>query len=223
MATNEKRYATSVRKYITFQNPNRSLHQNVNKSLDVRQWNFDGARVLDCRDGVGKVDHWGKGWLCVTIVQHSDLPMSSSGSPQGVMSLDITVGEEPVENMFYHGNIVNNKSVSSVVGNSVHPNGDCSAVLVTLVSEGNSLQITKVEHTLWGSGGHGGHGSAEDAPTDDRRRERTEKGHDDDRRKRFEVMNGAGHSRDRSGSAASVAASGGKQKERRRADEDCES
>lgn len=249
MAAPDKRPSglTSHRRYISFKNPNRVLHQSVHRWLDVRQWVYESARVFDCQNGEGKIEHWGPGWLCATVVQSPD--SGSSGTIQGCMSLDIAISEERVDNMFFQGNVVCNKTVSSVA-TSPAPDGSSGALLLTIMSDGTMLQVTRVEH------GAGIRTESEDVidttplpttagtsfvtpsvfPVVDEKRREKEKSHDEERRKKFESMNGSIHSRDRTSgtsssssgtssgggsSSSSSSSSSSKQKERRRQEEEC--
>lgn len=226
----------SVRRYITFHNPVRILHQNVSRHLDVRQWIFDEARVLDCRNGNGRSEVWPGGWVCVTVVQSGD-GVPGSGPVQGCMSLDIFSGNEKVDSTFYAGNIVSSKTVSSVVTNPTAEGG--GGTLLTLVADGGNLHLTKVEHVMVGSHGsaRGGTIDSDDVidttpaslppiagpiPTlssstsEERRRDKDKSSssatvHDDVRRRNFESMNGSAHSSrgDRSGASGSSGSGSG--------------
>ena len=153
---------TVVRKYWTFTNPNRILHQSVNQTFDVRQFVFDNARLVNCVDGDGKVLHLNKGWLCATIMQHGEASAGAK-TQQGFMSIDITGDGELQEHLFVRGGIVFNKSVSSVVGSS----GPNESALLTMISENGNLQVTYVRHYLKNHGesssGGGGCGAASTA------------------------------------------------------------
>lgn len=237
----------SMRRYITFRNPVRILHQNVSRQLDVRQWVYDEAQVLDCRNGSGRSETWPGGWVCVTVVQSGD-GVPGSGPVHGCMSLDIFSGNEKVDSTFYTGNIVSSKTVSSVVTN---PSADGSGgTLLTLVADSGTLQLTRVEHVLVGPHGpaRGGVAESDDvidttpAPpppitgssssSEERRRDKEKSSvssapHDEVRRRNFESMNGSVHSSrgERSGASGSsgsgVTGGSGKQKERRRQEEEC--
>ncbi|AEV80956.1 protein UL112 [Saimiriine betaherpesvirus 4] len=132
--------ATSIRKYITFNSPNRILHQNVSQVMDVRQFIFESAKIVDCVNGEGHVSTLGKGWLCATMVQTGE-SSSSSKSQQGFMSIDITEDNVLRDSLFLRGGVVFNKSVSSVVGS-----GEAGPALLTMISESGSLQLTYVRH-----------------------------------------------------------------------------
>lgn len=227
----------SVRRYITFRNPVRILHQNVSRSLDVRQWIYDEAQVLDCRNGNGRSETWAGGWVCVTVVQSGD-GVPGSGPVHGCMSLDIFSGNEKVDSTFYTGNIVSSKTVSSVVTNPTADGG--GGTLLTLVADSGTLQLTKVEHVLVGPHGvaRGGLGESDDvidttpAPpppitgtssssssvSEERRREKDKSSssssstsHEEGRRRNFESMNGSTHSNrgERSGAAGSSGSGAG--------------
>lgn len=247
MASNDKRgnAVTSLRRYITFRNPTKTLHQSVNRIVDVRQYVFEGARVLDCQNDEGRSENWGPGWLCVTIIQSPD--SGNSGSPQGCMSVDISIsGEnEQVLHMFYRGNVVVNKTVSSVA--TAVEGGN--ALLLTVVSEQGSLQIVRVEnsttHRAAPVSAASNSADSDDVIEsnsqstssqmyaigfggDERRREKdksssSSSGHDEDpRRKKFDIVNGTVHRERLGGSGVSGSGSGiGKQKERRRMEEEC--
>lgn len=244
MAATDKRPSgfTSTRRYISFKNPNRVLHQSVHRALDVRQWVYESARVFDCQNGEGKIEHWGPGWLCATVVQSPD--SGSSGTIQGCMSLDIAITDERVDNMFFQGNVVCNKTVASVA-TSPAPDGSSGALLLTVMSDGTMLQVTRVEH------GAGSRVETEDVidttplpaapgpsfvtppvfPVIDEKRREKEKTHDEERRKKFESMNGSIHRERTSGTSSSSggtsssgsgsSSSSSKQKERRRQEEEC--
>lgn len=253
MASSDKRgaAATSLRRYITFKNPTKTLHQSVNRVVDVRQWVFDSARVLDCYNDEGRSENWGPGWLCATIVQSPD--GGSSGSPQGCMSVDISLNgdTEKVTHMFYRGNVVVNKTVSSV---ATAVDG-ANALLLTVVSDQTSLQVIRVENT---TSSHRSSAPASAASNvhesedviessaqpsqifnsgfgnEERRREKEKSSsstHDEDpRRKKFDIVNGSVHRERLSGSSSSGgsgsggsggSSSTGKQKERRRMEDEC--
>ncbi|AAK57159.1 t112 [Tupaiid betaherpesvirus 1] len=164
---------TSIRTYITFSNPNRIIHQNVSRAFDIRRFTFDSARVFECRDGTGTVEHWGPGWLCVNIVQNLDGANGSGGggshgNAPGFMSLDVTVDDELKCNYFYRGTILNSKSVSTVVGTHTQANGDATSVLLTLIAEGG-LSVTRMQH-VWPRAGDGPHEDRRRLPEDDKKR-----------------------------------------------------
>lgn len=208
-----------MRRFYTFQGVNRTLYQNVNQSFSVRQFTFDDAQVLECRDGVGKTEHWGKGWICVTCVQYSETAPVSAGSAQGFMSIDVMCNGDLKASMFSCGNVVVNKSVSSVVGTS-QGETDSGAVLLTLVAEGGTLQITKVENR-WSR-----------TPSDGLSVQDGRRVHDDERRKKAAPPPPSAATAVVDGNAAATAAckdfrgiaSGGKHKEKRRSgvDGECE-
>ncbi|WAQ80480.1 Cy144/Cy145 [Cynomolgus cytomegalovirus] len=132
---------TSTRTYWTFRGVSRVLHQSVNTGFDVRQSSFESATLVRCLDGEGTTTTLGKGWLCCTVVQNGD-SNAPKGQPQpGFMSLDVTV-EDHLDNLFVRGTVVNNKNVSSVVGQG--KSGDSS--LLTVISEGDTLQVTFIRH-----------------------------------------------------------------------------
>lgn len=148
MAAPDRRSLPSVvstRRYITFRNPVRILHQNVGRTLDVRQWIFDDAQVLDCRNGNGRSETWPGGWVCVTVIQSGD-GAPGSGPIQGSMALDIVSGNEKIDSTFYTGNIISSKTVSSVVTSPGAEGG--AGTLLTLVADSGTLQLTKVEHVI---------------------------------------------------------------------------
>ncbi|AWV68194.1 M112/M113 e1 protein (p38) [Murid betaherpesvirus 1] len=220
----------SRRRYFTFRNSSRTLHQNVTRTFDLRQWTYESARVLDCTNGEGRTENWGPGWLCATIMQSPDGGSSSGSAAQGCMSLDITSDDGPdkVMNMFHRGSIVCNKTVSSV---ATPPGADgTGASLLTLVADGNMLQVILVEHSpgvhrvdvddvaesvgtaavaaaVQSAASLGGSSSVSGASggfnsSEERRREKdSSKSHDDDRRKRFELSNGTLHRERTSGSS----------------------
>ncbi|QQL10253.1 Ja144/Ja145 [Japanese cytomegalovirus] len=132
---------TSTRTYWTFRGVSRVLHQSVNMGFDVRQSSFESASLVRCLDGEGTTSMLGKGWLCCTVVQNGDTNTPKGQPQQGFMSLDVTVDGE-LDNLFVRGMVVNNKNVSSVVGQG--KNGDSS--LLTVISEGDSLQVTYIRH-----------------------------------------------------------------------------
>ncbi|AWV68535.1 M112/M113 e1 protein (p38) [Murid betaherpesvirus 1] len=228
----------SRRRYFTFRNSSRTLHQNVTRMFDLRQWTYESARVLDCTNGEGRTENWGPGWLCATIMQSPDSGSSSGSAAQGCMSLDITSddGPEKVMNMFHRGSIVCNKTVSSV---ATPPGSDgTGASLLTLVADGNLLQVILVEHSpgahraeaddvaesvgnaavaaavqsatsMGSSSSGGGAGGGGFNSSEERRRDKdSSKSHDDDRRKRFELSNGTLHRERTSGSSGSSGGGG---------------
>nr|AAA45907.1 e1 protein [Murid betaherpesvirus 1]AAA45908.1 early transcription unit e1 [Murid betaherpesvirus 1] len=229
----------SRRRYFTFRNSSRTLHQNVTRMFDLRQWTYESARVLDCTNGEGRTENWGPGWLCATIMQSPDSGSSSGSAAQGCMSLDITSddGPEKVMNMFHRGSIVCNKTVSSV---ATPPGSDgTGASLLTLVADGSLLQVILVEHSpgahraeaddvaesvgnaavaaavqsatsMGSSSSVGGAGGGGFNSSEERRRDKdSSKSHDDDRRKRFELCNGTLHRERTSGSSGSSGGGGG--------------
>ncbi|AEV80642.1 protein UL112 [Cercopithecine betaherpesvirus 5] len=129
------------RKYWTFYGVNRGLHQNVNSDFDVRQFNFDSARLVKCTDGEGTTTTYGKGWLCCTVVQHGDPGSDKGQQRRGCLSLDVTV-ENTLDSMSGSGMVLNNKNVASVVGTS----GNSDSSLLTVIVEGNTIQVTHVKH-----------------------------------------------------------------------------
>lgn len=235
----------SRRRYITFNNPTRTLHQSIGKNnFDVRQWVFESARVMDCQDADGSVSNLGPGWLCATIVQTSET--GASGAAQGCMSVDIAADNgKHVDNMFVQGNVVSNKTVSSAVS---LPGADSNAVLLTLVAtDANALQLTKVEHlssTVPRSAGESESqpsGSAQTSAiglsssmsaSDERRRDKDkdkdrdrdkDKDKDEERRRKCDMNGGILHRERAGGPSTSSGMSLGsvKSKERRRLEEDC--
>lgn len=132
---------TSTRTYWTFRGVSRVLHQSVNTGFDVRQSSFESATLVRCLDGEGTTTTLGKGWLCCTVVQNGDSNAPKGQPQQGFMSLDVTV-EDNLDNLFVRGMVVNNKNVSSVLGQG--KNGDSS--LLTVISEGDVLQVTFIRH-----------------------------------------------------------------------------
>ncbi|APT40018.1 Rh144/Rh145 [macacine betaherpesvirus 3] len=132
---------TSTRTYWTFRGVSRVLHQSVNTGFDVRQSSFESATLVRCLDGEGTTTTLGKGWLCCTVVQNGDSNAPKGQPQQGFMSLDVTV-EDILDNLFVRGMVVNNKNVSSVVGQG--KSGDSS--LLTVISEPDTLQVTFIRH-----------------------------------------------------------------------------
>ncbi|AFX83421.2 E112-113 [Murid betaherpesvirus 8] len=248
MAAPDKRAVSlplSKRRYITFNNPTRTLHQSIGKnSFDVRQWVFESARVMDCHDADGTVTNLGTGWLCATIVQTSEA--GASGAAQGCMSVDIVADNGThMDNMFVQGNVVSNKTVSSAVS---LPGVESNAVLLTLVStDAATLHLTKVEHvsataprsvvesesqssglTQIPSTGMSSLLAASDERRRDKEKEKDrdrdrDKDKDDERRRKCDMNGGIPH-RDRTGgpsTSSSIPLSSVKSKDRRRIEEDC--
>lgn len=249
MAAPDRRSVPSVvstRRYITFRNPVRILHQNVGRTLDVRQWIFDEAQVLDCRNGNGRSEIWPGGWVCVTVILSGDA-VPGSGPIQGSMALDIVSGNEKVDSTFYSGNIISSKTVSSVVTSPGAEGG--IGTLLTLVADSGTLQLTKVEHVigphvLVRSGVLETDDAIETTPThppqitgslpaafssstssEERRREKEKPSssavaatHEDNRRRNFESMNGSVHSNrgERSNASSSSGSGGGSGKQKER-------
>nr|WEG70911.1 protein UL112 [Mastomys natalensis cytomegalovirus 3] len=230
MASSDKRNVTPIarRRYVICQNPVRTLHQNMNKTMDIRFWVFESARIVDCCTDESKCQHIGAGWMCATIVQSASEGVT--GPAQGSMSIDFAGDSDTgINNIFAKGSVVCNKTVSSVATQGSDGNGGS---LVTLVSDASTLQIISVEHTSGHSSGHrmetdtseSSHATSMpvvigSASSEERRRDR-DRTHDDERRK----VNGSTH-RDRSSASSSgnssAQSSGAKQKEKRRIEEEC--
>lgn len=224
----------SIRTYLSFEKVTRLLHQNVNKVLDVKQFAFESMQIVECRDGVGKTQKLGPGWLCVTAVHSGE--GSSQTPPQGFMSVDVTVDNDLKVSMFVRGSLATNKTICSVVCSTTGPNGDSLCTLLTVMSDNsNVVQITKVENscspsgtasglsgggsvagTSGGSGGSGGSSGRHESSHEEKRRERQ---HHDESRKRpspcgVETHNGPSQNKDPRNAA--------KPKERRRPEDECE-
>lgn len=130
----------SGRTYFNFIKPTRMLHQNVNRSLDVKQYAYERVSIFECQDGVGRSETHGPGWVCFTTAQNGD---GSGGAPQGFMSMDVTAEGELRHSIFIKGSIANNKNVSSVVSSNPSSYGEGST-LFTVIAESGSLQVTRV-------------------------------------------------------------------------------
>lgn len=220
MGSSDERSFASCRTYFSFGKVNRLLHQNINRTLDVKQFAFETVQVMECRDGVGTTEKLGSGWLFINM-QNGDAAGSGPGpNQQGFMSVDISVGNDLKSSMFVRGNIASNKTVCSVVSSHVSDNGSVSSTLLTVVTDNSStLHITKVDNNCC---------RTSDGSSDDRRRDRS---YDDDRKKRastpsaslgqlscsvpgYDPTNSAIHPRD-----PRIA---GKPRDRRKGDDDCE-
>ncbi|QQL09737.1 Ba144/Ba145 [Baboon cytomegalovirus] len=134
---------TLTRKYWTFYGVSRALHQSVNTDFDVQQFCFENARLVKCIDGDGTTTSFGKGWLCVTVIQNGGTSGEKPQQRPGCLSLDVTI-ENTVETLSGRGMVLKNKNVSSVVGNS----GPHDSSLLTVLIEGNNIQVTQVKHCV---------------------------------------------------------------------------
>ncbi|QQL09912.1 Ba144/Ba145 [Baboon cytomegalovirus] len=132
-----------TRKYWTFYNVTRALHQSVNTDFDVQQHCFESARLVKCVDGEGTTTSFGKGWLCITVIQSGGTSGEKPQQRPGCLSLDVTI-ENTVETLSGRGMVLKNKNVSSVVGNS----GPHDSSLLTVLIEGNNIQVTQVKHCV---------------------------------------------------------------------------
>lgn len=222
---------TFSRTYITFSGVVRTLHQSMSKVLEVKQYSFDSARIFDCKEGNGRTETWGKGWMCVTVVQNTEAPTAPSGGMQGFMTIDITVDDSLVDSMFFKGTVVSSKTASSVAGTTIQSNGEQRSSLVTLLSDGGSLQFTRVVHCFRGHG-HAAHPGSSAGPVgsggsvapgaspaaatsssssdqgEDRRRDRPDRQQqDDDRRKRPGSVDGSQSTTSSNGPSSSTGSS----------------
>lgn len=227
--------ASCSRVYIQFQDAVRLMHQNVNKQLDLRQHSFESMVTTTCREGSGRRDRSGPGWVSITTTQMPD--------GQGSVAVDISVGSELKESMYAKGSMVANKTVVSVVTTTPQAGGDLISVLAITESPTQPLSITRIDTVApCRPGGDVSpmHGQ------EDRRRDRPDKGHEEERRKKqspatasnFDPANGPQHPLTSVSSAAACVSSPSSsrdpretreprdprtssKKERRRLDEEC--
>lgn len=139
---------TVTRKYIEFHNVARLLHQNVSKSMEVKQFYFEHATVLEYTNTSSRSDRWGSGWVCMTIVQDMDLhAQRPSPGQSGFMCVDVAVDNEPKENMFTKGTVAAEKALISAAGTHTHDGDVYVSTLMSIVFDPHRIKITRVDHT----------------------------------------------------------------------------
>lgn len=125
--------------YVTFENVSRSYHQVINRSYDIRRYDFDSMAWMEFKGGdVGQCDVLGKGWLSI----FSYLPESDSSV--GTLTIDIGTEEKRCKTFNLRGHLVSSKGFTSIAQTEDGREKICTLSFEPTKISGTFIQIYKI-------------------------------------------------------------------------------